>query len=158
MLGEEFDLSKRILDLQKNSEAAIALVTVAIIDEWLQKLILTAMLSLSQNVADRIFGSRGPLYGLASKADIAFAFRLIEEDVLSDVRLLRDIRNKFAHTTDVLHFDSPEIAALCRNLSVWTPEGDNSTMFDVAAIQCIKKIDAKTEKLIFEQATNPETN
>jgi DNA-binding MltR family transcriptional regulator len=153
MSDTDFDLNERIKELQKSSEAGVALVTVAVIDQWLNVLMLTAMRDLSNNVSDRIFGSRGPLYDLAPKVDVAFGFRLIEEDVLSDIRLLRDIRNKFAHTQEVLHFESPAIDALCRNLSGWKPGVNNSELFHKVAFDCVQKIDAKTEQLTFEYAT-----
>ena len=77
MAGDDFDLVAHIQDLQRNSESGSALVTVALVDEWLEKLLLTAMRELSNTVATRLFET-GPLQSFAAKADIAFAFRLID--------------------------------------------------------------------------------
>lgn len=90
MAEPDFDLAAHIAELSKSTEAGVALVTIAIIDEWLQKLLLTAMRDdLSNGVAKRLFGSYGPFYELASKADMAFALNLIDDETLDRRRNTR---------------------------------------------------------------------
>jgi len=153
MAGDDFDLVAHIQDLQRNSESGLALVTVALVDEWLEKLLLTAMRELSNTVATRLFET-GPLQSFAAKADIAFAFRLIDAELLAVLRILRDVRNRFAHTRVSIGFQSPDIDALCQKLPGWKPSEDNERLFNVVAFDCVRTIDAKTEELIFESATD----
>lgn len=147
------DLAERISELSKNAQAGVALVTAAVLDEWLQKLLLTAMRDISSTVADRIFGSFRPLYELAPKADIAFALSLIDDETLAILRIIRDIRNVFAHTRVVINFDSDEIAKLCRKFPDWKAGSSNLELFNHASVTCAVRIDTKTNQLIFDQAT-----
>jgi hypothetical protein len=144
-------IEARVSELTRSSEAGIALVTVAVIDEWLQKLLLTAMRPLSNSIAKRIFGN-GALSDVAPKADVAYAFTLIDESILTRLRILNAVRNIFAHTTDPLDFTSPEIVDACRGFPGWENGIDSKKLFDETAIACVKAIDAKTHQIVFEQS------
>jgi DNA-binding MltR family transcriptional regulator len=151
----EVDLVKVINDLNKNAEAGVVLVTIATVDEWLEKLLLAGMREgLSNEVVKRIFGSYGPLYEFASKVDIAYALDLIDMETLDSLRVLKDIRNAFAHTRELLHFESERISKLCQKLPGWKQGTNNRELFDRIAVECLKKIDAATEKLVFAYATS----
>ena len=152
MAEPEPTLSEMISQLMRNSQASVALVTLAIIDEWLQKLLLHKMRKLSNTVAARIFDSNGPLHELALKIDIAYAFELIDDDTLKSLRALKDLRNRFAHTQAALHFDSPDIDKLCQKLPGWKRGTDNQKLFDAVAMECIKKISATRERLLMAHA------
>ena len=147
-------IEARISELTRSTEAGIALVTVAVIDEWLQKLLLTAMRPISDTVAKRIFA--GPLSDVAPKADVAYAFNLIDEHTLTRLRVLKSIRNIFAHTTEPLDFASLEIVNECRGLPGWEKGADAKKLFDSTAVECVKAIDSKTEQLIFQHSTRDE--
>ena len=82
MAEPEPTLNEMVSQLMRNSQASIALLTLAIVDEWLQKLLLHKMRELSNTVAARIFDGNGPLHDLASKIDVAYAFELIDGDTL----------------------------------------------------------------------------
>jgi Domain of unknown function (DUF4145) len=55
--------------------------------------------------------------GLAAKIDLAFGLGEIDAKLQADLHVIRDIRNKFAHTPTPLHFDSPEAIALLQNFA-----------------------------------------
>lgn len=150
----EIDIREAFLQLSKNAEAGFALVTVAVVDQWLQKLLLTKMEKISNTVAGRIFESFGPLYEIAPKADMAFALGLIDDTMLSDFRVLRDIRNKFAHADAIIYFSSEEIALLCQKLSGWKKGADNHHLFNEIATELVQKIDAKTQEITFAKAAS----
>jgi DNA-binding MltR family transcriptional regulator len=96
----ENDVVELLVQLSRNAEAATALITVAAIDKWLEELLRTRMREISKRVAKRIFGSNGPVYEVAPKADMAYALELIGEATLENLRVLREIRNVFAHTAE----------------------------------------------------------
>lgn len=142
--------------LIRNTEAGHVLVSAAIIDEWLQKLLLTAMRDLSEKVSERIFGSYGPLYELSPKADIAYAFGLIDNETLAILRTIRDIRNDFAHTRELLNLQSPEMVKRCQALPGWRKGSDAKELFDATVTKCLETMDGKTQELLFKHATAPD--
>lgn len=118
-----------IADLRRNSEAAMALVMIANVDQWLESLIVRKMRTLSKTVTERIFASFGPLYELAAKIDVAYAFDLIDDEALADLRVLKDIRNAFAHATQNTHFESENIEKLCKKISGVKPKAKSRDVF-----------------------------
>jgi hypothetical protein len=158
---DDRSLEDIIAELSKNSEAGVALVTVAVIDEWLLNLLLAAMRPLSNKVLERIFGAGRALYDVAPKADMAYAFSLIDEETLKKLRALKEVRDLFAHTRDSIHFRSPDVVQACQALPGFKKDADALTLFGAVAVEVVKAIDAKTQQLIFDYATrddaSPET-
>jgi hypothetical protein len=148
----EIDLAEHIKLLQDNVASASALVTVAIVNDWLLQLLLASMCPLSNKQSERMFGSYGPLYEVAPKADMAYAFRLIDADTLAALRALNAIRNYFAHTRDMENFTTPEVINLCRSLPGWKEGCDAHVLFEDVAVDCVRKIDAKMTKIAIYQA------
>jgi len=69
---------------------------------------------MSNNKAEQIFGSHGPLYHLSPK----IAFEVIDEDLYSDLRIIKDIRNKFAHPEGPYGFPDAQSYGACSRLQV----------------------------------------
>jgi DNA-binding MltR family transcriptional regulator len=139
--------------LSQQTEAGNALVIAGLVDDELQKLLLNAMRELSNNLAERLFDGYGPLKDFAAKIDIAFAFKLIDEKTHADLRVIKDVRNKFAHAIRFTFFSSPEIVKLCAKLSNYKKEGDCQIYFRTRAVECINLIKAATDNQIFRDAS-----
>jgi hypothetical protein len=157
MAEPDIDLGELIAQLSKNAEAGTALVTVAVIDEWLQKLLLAAMRRLSNTEAEKMFGANRFLYDVAPKADIAYAFRLLDEETYRNLRAVKAVRDLFAHTSEQIHFNSPEIIRACQALPGFKKGIDTHALFIEVSHQVVRAIDAKTNQLIFESAASRET-
>lgn len=138
--------------LNQQTESGHALVIAGIIEDELQKLLLSSMRELSSNLAERLFDGYGPLSTFAGKIDVAFALDLIDESVHRDLRVIKDIRNRFAHTTQFAFFNSPEISKLCEKLSNFRAKGDNGIVYRTRALECINTIKAAIDRKIFEHA------
>jgi hypothetical protein len=89
-----------------------------LIDIWLRQLIESAMRPDADLKA--IFENRGALDSFSNRITIAFALKLIGTGLYFDLRILRDIRNAFAHAPEALDFDNAEIKAKCDAL--WLPQ------------------------------------
>jgi hypothetical protein len=61
-------------------------------------------------------GTIGVLHTFNSKIQMGFFLNLYDDDVRSDLDLIRDIRNKFAHRIDIDSFDHDEIKQQCDQL------------------------------------------
>jgi len=77
---------------------------------------------------------------------------LIDDQIYSNLRLLKDIRNAFAHTQELIHFETEEIIKLCQKLPGWKKGTDNHSLFITISKECVRTIDAKMQAIIFEPA------
>jgi hypothetical protein len=142
--------------LARQTEAGNALVTAGLVEDWLEKLLLAAGRELTNDEATRIFGPMGPLGTFSAKIEIAYMFDLIEKQVRDDLRLIKGIRNNFAHTTRFVSFGSDHIAKDCQKLSNWTEGANNEECYRDKAFECVNLIKAKMDELIFAKALRDE--
>jgi hypothetical protein len=137
--------------LAQQSQAGNVLVTTGLIEDELEKLLLTAGRELTGGQAKDLF-RRGALRNFAGKIDIAYLFELIDDRVQSDLHVIRAIRNNFAHTTQFVHFDSPHVNRDCRRLSNWSADLSNEEAFRRCSLAHVNTIRLKLEQLLFARA------
>jgi hypothetical protein len=138
--------------LSRQSHAGNALVVAGLVEDELEKLLLTAGRQLSNKQAKEIFGGMGPLHGFSAKIEIAHMFNLIETPVRDDLQIIKRIRNKFAHTTRYVFFESPHIDSDCRRLSNWREGESNENIFRRCALGRVNIIKLKTDQLLYANA------
>jgi DNA-binding MltR family transcriptional regulator len=146
------DQSALIKQLAQHTEAAGALVVSGIVEDWLQKLLMAAARPLSNTMAVKIFDGYGPLSQFSQKIDIACIFELIDKSTYDDLRAIKDIRNKFAHTTSYVFFTSENVARECQRLSGWSAGVDNQLHFQGRALECIKLMEESIDRRILADA------
>lgn len=142
--------------LAKQTQAGNALVVAGLVEDELEKLLLAAGRSLDPDDVNRIFGRMGPLSNFAAKIEIASMFELIDEAVRDDLRIIKSIRNAFAHTTRSVHFETPHIAKQCHKLSSWKEGIDNKECYRERARECVNLIKGKLDTLMFAKALREE--
>jgi hypothetical protein len=142
--------------LNRQTEAGNALVVSGLVEDWLEKLLLAAGRSLTNADAGRIFGMGGPLSGFAPKIEIAYMFELLDDRSRDDLRLIKSIRNAFAHTTRFVYFETDHIAQNCRKLSNWKDGLDNQTCYRENAVEHVNAMKAHMDRLLFAQALRAE--
>jgi DNA-binding MltR family transcriptional regulator len=94
------------------THAGVVIATTAILDNLLEHALKRAMVPLSNEFYGRLFGSFRPLESFSSKIVMARALGIITSDVFEEFEKIRKLRNAFAHSPDLLHFESKEIAPL----------------------------------------------
>jgi len=62
---------------------------------------------------------RGPLSTFHARINIAYAFRLISKAHRQDLLLIKDIRNHFAHSPQLIDLQCPDIKAMVHKLSIY---------------------------------------
>ena len=99
-LGQPEEAKKRFLalveEMNGESDRAVAIVGAAWVEEALSDAI-TSFLHSHQKSQDRLFGSNGPLSTLSAKIDLARMLGIVTDSIRSDLHVIRDIRNEFAH-------------------------------------------------------------
>jgi hypothetical protein len=99
--------------LADESERGSALVALAFIEDSLSHAI-RARLPGSDASVSSLF--TGPLRSLKPKLALALALDVITLQLATEIRLLAEIRNRFAHTRKPLSFEEPSVATLCGSL------------------------------------------
>jgi hypothetical protein len=135
--------------LAQRADAGDALVMSGLIEDELEKLLLTAGRPLSNRTAKIIFESMGPLSSFSAKIEIAFMFELIDETVRDDLRIIKGVRNAFAHTARPVHFNSPLIAKQCWKLSNWKENSENRDCFLERARECVNVMKTKQSSILW---------
>jgi DNA-binding MltR family transcriptional regulator len=134
----DIDLIAWIEDASRRAEPAFAIVSGSTLDDWLVHLLKSNMRQLSSTMAERLFEGYGPLSTFAAKIDVAYAFGYFGQDIYNDLRAIKDIRNTFAHATDYLHFNSPELEQDIKRLTGWTKNCDPQKLFSQRINACVE--------------------
>jgi DNA-binding MltR family transcriptional regulator len=117
-----------------------------------KKLLLHAARPLSNTLAAKIFDGLGPLSQFSAKIEIAYIFRLLDETTYKDLLAIKEIRNRFAHTSRYVNFRSEEIKTACQRLSGWCKDADNQSLYWEKTKTCIDKMNEKIDALVYASA------
>jgi DNA-binding MltR family transcriptional regulator len=104
------------ISLRKESERGSAIVCAALLDESLREIIKAKLVALSKKKDELFDGGNSPLESASAKIDLAYRIGLISRDEKSSFHLIRKIRNKFAHSSEEIHFDSSIVKDLISEL------------------------------------------
>jgi DNA-binding MltR family transcriptional regulator len=152
----QFNLGSEIAKLRLQSQAGTVLVSAAALDGSLRNVLLMVM-NLSNNKAEQMFGTAlGPLYHFSPKIEIAYAFKVIGEDLYNDLRIIKDIRNKFAHPEGPTDFETPKVKELVRKFKSWTSSSDSYALFIQRVEHCQSELNAVADRQLMVQALAPE--
>jgi hypothetical protein len=130
--------------LVRHLDSARALMCSGGLEANLQDLLIAACRPLSNTLKAKIFDGYGPLNQFSAKIDIAYIFDLIDKTTYDDLRAIKDIRNKFAHTTGYVLFSSEQVDRECQRLTGWKNGSDNYSLFEERVIACNAVIVART--------------
>ena len=89
------------------------LVAAALLDAQLENLFRRRL----KHNQERLLGPDGPLATFANRTRLARALEWIDADVEADLNIVRDVRNRLAHSFDHdLGFSDPQIAGWCTSM------------------------------------------
>ena len=85
------------------------------------RLTIAIILALRQDaaVADELFRRNGPLGNFGTKIRLAYMLRLIDEDMLRDLKIVNKIRNAFAHDVAITNFAMAPVTDLIASLKAY---------------------------------------
>jgi DNA-binding MltR family transcriptional regulator len=96
------------------SDRSAALLASSFLENCLEQLIREKL--ANHPIKDGLFRGFGPLATFSARSDIALLLGLIPEHIYSDLKIIRKIRNEFAHTPRPLSFGEGQIKDLAANL------------------------------------------
>lgn len=114
----------------------VVLVGAGYLETHIEALLTTRFPKITDHLRKRLFGRA--LQGATARYDLAQALGAIEAGVADDLRLLAEIRNKFAHNISVKSCDHPDVAPKADRLFAWTaataaPGSPASTNYSTAS-------------------------
>ena len=107
-----------IEEMQGQTDRGVAIVGAAWVEEAMSAAI-ESFLHSDRKAWDRLFGIAGPLGTLSAKIDLARLLGMVSDSIKSDLHIIRDVRNEFAHRIahktehTKLAFSSPHIRDKC---------------------------------------------
>ena len=114
-MSEKPSDGKRLFEvLWEFAHPGLVMIYSAALRRALQAAILSKMRPLSNNFKTRLFDGYGPIASFSAQIDLAYALGLIDKDIFDELKVIKEIRNEFAHATRVLNFSSPGIIELCK--------------------------------------------
>ena len=116
-LKRSFELVKEI---ESQTDRGAAIVGAAWLEEELSAAV-QAFLHHDQKSSPRLFGRTGALSTFSAKIDLARVLGMCTAAIASDLHIIREVRNEFAHSVlskdnDALSFETPNISDRCRAL------------------------------------------
>ena len=119
---EASNFGQVILDLARAGHASHAMWVAASLDDSLTELLVAHMPRLSNTLKKNLFEGYGPFSRFATKIDVAYALNLIPSGLRRDLHAIRAVRNKFAHSPSIIHFDTDEMDKILRKFSDYNPK------------------------------------
>ncbi len=108
------DVARLVQDLERETDRGCALLAAAFLDDVLDLMLRSAFVDAPESV-NKLLGPGRPLESFGVRAHLAYLIGLLGNDVYSDINLIREIRNDFAHRQPT-SFGAKEIDAKCRRL------------------------------------------
>jgi hypothetical protein len=93
--------------VQKWDDRTVCLILSAMLERNLEYLILTRIgfgFNLNEERRDQLFAKDGTLSSFHANIIFSRALEVINDDTMKDLNIIRDVRNKFAHSALPLHF------------------------------------------------------
>jgi len=103
-------------EIFKQSDRASAVVSGGILEEILQRMI-TAFFLPNPNINQSMFDGLAPISTFGAKIDLSYHLGLLNKKEYEDLKLIKKIRNDFAHSIKGINFNTENIKDRCLQLN-----------------------------------------
>jgi DNA-binding MltR family transcriptional regulator len=110
-------LNRTFEEVFKQTDRASAIVSSALLEELLERLVL-AFLMDHQAAKRDLFDGMTPLSTMSAKINLAYYLGLLEQNEFEDLKLIKNIRNDFAHSFETINFETQRIKDKCLQLKM----------------------------------------
>jgi len=100
----------------ENNDRSIVIIAAAMLEQTLEDLLLGEFRTLTTDERKRLFEGEAPLTSFSAKIKMAYALNLIDRKTTTELDLIRDLRNSFAHARKPISFYTEEVADVCQHL------------------------------------------
>jgi hypothetical protein len=102
------------------------LLIVAQLENELEAAIVSTMPKMAPDVRSEMFEQDGPMATFARKISMAAALGIVGPKTRSNLKIIRHIRNAFAHAKIPIDFDTDEVTKACEELHIIDPTAPHS--------------------------------
>jgi len=108
-------LNQTFKEIFKQTDRASAIVSSAILEEILERLLISFFVVHDHTKKD-LFEGTAPISTMSAKINLSYHLGLLGEDEYKDLRLIKDVRNEFAHSFETINFETQRIKDKCLRL------------------------------------------
>ncbi|WOJ90265.1 hypothetical protein RZS28_02890 [Methylocapsa polymorpha] len=152
----EYSVEEQLIEtlhiLAKQNDTPYVIVAGSALEDLLELVLRESMGDLSNPSYSNIFD--GLLSTFGAKIGIAYAFKIIGDDLINDFIAINKVRNEFAHARGPIQFGSsnPKLEKAFKKFSGWTNSSDQRALFDERLKACMQALNSQVESAIFIQA------
>jgi len=117
LVSGDKDIANAILQLDKESDRAAAIIAASIVEIRLEEAIKTR-LRKDEAATKKMFDPNRPLFDLGPKIDLAYLLSMLSAAAYADLKNFCTIRNHFAHRLDITDFSTSAIKDRCFNFKL----------------------------------------
>jgi len=107
-------------EFQQENDRSAAIIGAAFLDEYIRQLLTNFFVEDVKEVS-LMLSSESPLGSFGARIRAAFCLGLISREYFESLKIIKDIRNAFAHQLHGRTFDDEDIAAACKKLQALQP-------------------------------------
>lgn len=102
-------------EIAQQTDRGAAIIGGAYLDIVLREAITAQLLDMP-DIVNQLFENRGVLQDFGAQMQIALVLGIFGRRAYDDLRIVKDIRNMFAHAAEAMDFSYPPIVDRCKNL------------------------------------------
>ena len=158
-LMQSNDFQGFLEEFQNESDRSAAIIGAAFLDEHLKQLLINFFVDDAKEVAHLLSGE-SPLGSFGARIRAAYCLGLISRESFESLKLIKDVRNAFAHQLHGLTFDDKAIAAACKKLRALQPIKSRFTqtprqMYVTSAIFVLMDVSVRALTILNQRRTTP---
>jgi Mannitol repressor. len=105
-------LNRTFDEVFRQTDRASAIVSSALLEELLERLLLAYLVD-NVSVKRDLFEGIAPLSTMSAKINLAYYLGLLGQNEFDDLKLIKNIRNDFAHSFEGINFETQRIKDKC---------------------------------------------
>ena len=158
-LAKSKDFQGFLDELQNESDRSSAIIGAAFLDEHLKQLLTNYLVDDVKEVA-LLLSSESSLGSFGSRIRAAYCMGLLSSEYFESLKLIKDIRNAFAHQLHGRRFSDGDIAQACEKLQALMPikpiVGQTPRqMFFSSTIMILMDISVRTLSVLRKRCNTP---
>jgi DNA-binding MltR family transcriptional regulator len=110
-------IGETLKEIETGPDRVAGIVAGSLLEDQLLRVLKDHMIQ-DDKVLGEMFQGVGPLATHSSRVKLAYLLQIIDEVVMKDLIIIKDIRNLFAHSLEPLSFGTQKIQDKCKNLKL----------------------------------------